>query len=259
MSKVKDRMSVDAGLSIFDGFLLAGLYPCVETAMFEDGAEVEAFGLFAEDGEIARQVGVFGGEDGFVRFDERNHFLRFVIVKVIFGDGEIVDVHEVFDLIGGVLLSDGETAFVRFICEPEGKLQLVVVGEGETCVVGIHFHVVGFDGIEAFGFTQIESGKHDGREFFDLADIEPAFAFPAFVVVAQHFGGKLIFVWSPVFPRADADVADDLASFGVEFVNDGLVNVQVNVVDVGLDGCVYVIVSNLPLPGESRGGFPPVG
>lgn len=72
------------------------------------------------------------------------------------------------------------------------------------------------------------------------------------------FGGKIIFVGSPIFPRADTHVADDLASFCMEFVHDSLVHVQVNVVDVGFDGGVDVHVANLPLPGESCGGLPPI-
>jgi hypothetical protein len=45
----------------------------------------------------------------------------------------------------------------------------------------------------------------------------------------------------------------------VEFIDDGLVNVQVNVVDIGVDGSVNVIVADLPLPGKTDGGFPPIG
>jgi hypothetical protein len=44
----------------------------------------------------------------------------------------------------------------------------------------------------------------------------------------------------------------------MELVNDGLVNVQVNVVDISFDGGVNIVVTELPLPGKPDGGMPPV-
>ena len=45
----------------------------------------------------------------------------------------------------------------------------------------------------------------------------------------------------------------------MEFVNNGLVNVEVNVVDIGFDRGVDIEVTDLPLPGEPSSGMPPVG
>jgi hypothetical protein len=47
----------------------ASLYPRFQSAVFEDNAEVELFRLLAKSGEVARQVGVFGGEDWFASLD----------------------------------------------------------------------------------------------------------------------------------------------------------------------------------------------
>ena len=44
-----------------------------EFAFFEDGVEVEFFGLFAKSGEVPGQVSVFGGENRFTGFDIREH------------------------------------------------------------------------------------------------------------------------------------------------------------------------------------------
>jgi hypothetical protein len=44
----------------------------------------------------------------------------------------------------------------------------------------------------------------------------------------------------------------------VKFVNDGLVNVQVNVINIGLDGSINFEIADLPLPGESNGWVPPI-
>ena len=57
--------------------------------MFEDGAEFELFGFFTIGREVASQIGVFGGEDGFAGFDEWIHLFCPAIVKSIFGDCKI--------------------------------------------------------------------------------------------------------------------------------------------------------------------------
>ena len=44
----------------------------------------------------------------------------------------------------------------------------------------------------------------------------------------------------------------------MQFVNNGLVNIQVNIINIGIDGCVNIQVADLPLPGESHGGTPPI-
>ena len=72
--------------------------------------KLQLFRLLAKSGEVARQVGVFGGEDGFACFDIRKHRFCIAVVEVIFGDGEVVNIYEVGNLIGGVLLPDGKSA-----------------------------------------------------------------------------------------------------------------------------------------------------
>ncbi len=99
---------------------------------FKDCAEDQRFGLAAKGLEVAGQVGVFGGKDRFIGGDVRPHVPGQAVVKSVFGDGDVVDIYQVSDHVGGVFLADSQSAFVGFFGQPEGVLQLVSVDDREA-------------------------------------------------------------------------------------------------------------------------------
>lgn len=104
---------------------------------------------------------------------------------------------------------------MRFFRKPDVELELIGLGEREAGIISVAVNVVRLHGIEAFRLALVEPGAQNRCQAVDLPDVEPLLACPASVIVANEVGRELISVWPPIFPTADADVADDSATLGV--------------------------------------------
>jgi len=136
-------------------------------------------GLCAEIFERDARISVLGVNDGFAGFDEGGHLFAPTLVETVLGQSPVEIRKQIGHLLTVVLQADGQAARVGFVRQPDVVMELILISQRETGIVGIGVYVIRLDAVETFVTAQIQAGAQDGGKFINLADVQPFFTRPA--------------------------------------------------------------------------------
>lgn len=215
--------------------------------MFDEGREFQGRGFGTDRVGKVCVVTIFHVKYGFPCVDEGKKHIAFIPLEAGFVQGPIEVIHEVFDLVQIVFQSYGQSSGVGFFGKETVEVDLVRAFEGETSIVVVAIHVVGFDPIASFLNGHVESCFHDVANRA-VSNVDPLFVGPAIHGFSEGSRWKALLVGTPILPRTCGKVTNDDSALLLESV-DGVLRAieEIDVVHGDIEGGIEG-PGELPLP-----------